>query len=98
MPDHLNLTALHAGTMKRICPNPIPWDAAFRRLEHFATTHPCKPPAPPRPLILNGWVFSSDAEKRQRWEETVAWATANGCAELVSEIPERDFYYVSEPR
>ena len=28
----------------------------------------------PVPLILNGWVFSSDLEKSFRWEETLDWA------------------------
>lgn len=31
----------------------------------------------PIPLILNGWVFSSDFEKRVRWQETIIWAEKN---------------------
>jgi len=83
--------------MKRICPNPIPWNKSFERLNHFAKEHPCMPPSPPKPLILAGWAFSNDTEKMQRWEETVAWANINGCLELVKGIPENEFYFVSEP-
>jgi hypothetical protein len=83
--------------MKRICPNPMPWNEAFTRLTKFAKAHPCTPPSPPKPLILTGWAYSNDIEKMQRWEETVAWATDNGCSEVVTGIPDHDFYFVSEP-
>ena len=83
--------------MKRICPNPMPWNEAFTRLTTFAKTRSCSPPSPPRPLILTGWVYSNDVEKMHRWEETVAWATENGCIEVVTGIPDHDFYFVSEP-
>lgn len=83
--------------MKRICPNPMPWHEAFERLNIYAQSHHCAPPLPPKPLILGGWAYSNDIEKRQRWEETVAWAARNGCAELLSGIPDHDFYFVEEP-
>lgn len=83
--------------MKRICLNPMPWNEAFTRLTKFAKAHPCTPPSPPKPLILAGWAYSNDVEKMRRWEETVAWATDNGCIEVVTGIPDHDFYFVSEP-
>src|SRR3990172_3725213 len=83
--------------MKRICPKPIIWNEAFKRLTRYARMHQCTPPAPPTPLILNGWVYSNDIEKLHRWEETIAWAENNGCIHLVSCIPEDDFYFVHEP-
>lgn len=83
--------------MKRICPNPMPWNEAFKRLTEFANAHPCSPPSPPKPLILAGWAYSNDVEKMRRWEETVIWANNNGCLELVSDILDQDFYFVSEP-
>jgi len=82
--------------MRRICPNPIPWDDLFKRLTAYARMHPCIPPSPPNPLILAGWSYSNDVEKMLRWEETVAWARINGCADIV-EISDQDFYYVDEP-
>lgn len=82
--------------MKRICPNPMPWNEAFTRLTKFAKSHPCTPPSPPKPLILAGWAYSNDVEKMQRWEVTVAWATDNGCIEVVAGIPDHDFYFVRD--
>jgi hypothetical protein len=83
--------------MKRICPNPMPWHEAFERLTNYAQLHPCTPPSPPKPLILAGWASSNDVEKMQRWEETIDWAEKNGCSNLVSGIPDRDFYFVEKP-
>lgn len=83
--------------MKRICPNPIPWNEVFILLSNFAKLHPCTPPSPPTPLILAGWVYSNDVEKMTRWELTVAWAEYNGCAWLVSEISDQDFHFAENP-
>lgn len=83
--------------MIRICPNPIPWDKAYRRLLRFSEKCECTPPSPPKPLILNGWVFSNDVDKKQRWEETIEWAQANGREDLVTDIPDTQFYFVDEP-
>lgn len=83
--------------MKRICPNPMPWNEAFERLTNYAQLHPCTPSSPPKPLILAGWAYSNDVEKMQRWEETVVWAEKNYCSNLVSGIPDRDFYFVEKP-
>jgi hypothetical protein len=83
--------------MKRICPNPMPWHEAVERLTKYASLHACTPPSPPVPLILAGWVYGNDLEKMNRWGETVVWADSNGCADLVSNIPEQDFYCVDCP-
>jgi len=83
--------------MKRICPNPMPWHEVFECLTEYAQSHSCMPPTPPTPLILAGWAYSNDVEKMQRWEETVTWAERNGCSDLVSDIPDRDFYFVENP-
>ena len=83
--------------MKRICPNPMAWNRAFERLVMHAKSRTCILPSPPTPLILAGWAYSNDAEKMRRWEETVAWANANGCPEVVNEVPDADFYVVDNP-
>jgi hypothetical protein len=83
--------------MKRICPKPMLWHEAFERVINYAQSHSCTPPSPPKPLILGGWAYSNDIEKLQRWQETVAWSAKNECAELVSGIPDHDFYFVEEP-
>jgi len=83
--------------MKRICPNPMTWMEIFDRLTNYAQSHPCTPPSPPKLLILSGWSYTNDVEKMQRWKETVEWAARNGCTEMVSGIPDRDFYLVEKP-
>jgi len=83
--------------MTRICPNPMPWNEAYKRLTRYAKMHDCAPTLPPKPLILAGWAFSNDIEKKNRWEETVEWADRNGCRDLVNGIPDNEFYFVDEP-
>jgi hypothetical protein len=82
--------------MIRVCPNPGLWNEVYGRLNQYARTHRCSPSFPPVPLILGGWWATNDFEKIIRWEETVAWATSKGCADLV-EVPSEDFYCVDEP-
>lgn len=77
--------------MIQICPNPGPWNNVFQKLKHYAQKNKCDPSEPPIPLILSGWIFSDDFQKKDRWEETVRWATDNGCVEIVSSLPETDF-------
>lgn len=79
--------------MIKVCPLPSAWYSVSRRLAAYGRTHVCRPAESPVPLILSGWNFSSDVEKKARWDETVAWALNNQCPELV-EVAEEDFYSV----
>jgi len=83
--------------MKRICPNPIPWNEAYKRLMDFARAHDCAPLMPPKPLILAGWVYSNDMENKNRWDETIKWAYSNNYQVLVENIPDNEFYSVEKP-
>ena len=38
---------------------------------------------PPVPLILAGWNFSEDWQKKDRWLEIIKWANDNGCSDLI---------------
>ena len=69
----------------------MPWDAVYKKLSRQAKKAELTPP--PKPLILGGWHFSGDAEKENRWKETVQWAEDNGLHELTSNIPDNDFYF-----
>ena len=55
---------------------------------------------PPKPLILNGWVFSSAREKHDRWAETVAWARSHGREDIVESVRPDEFerWEEDEPR
>jgi hypothetical protein len=79
-----------------ICPNPEAWTKVFKQLQAFALSHACLPPTLPMPLILAGWAYSNDIEKRVRWNQTISWATLNGYLELTT-VPEADLYSTSEP-
>ncbi len=81
--------------MTRVCPNPLPWNSVYQRLSEVAQSRP-NLPKPPIPLILNGWVYSNDAEKMNRWKDTVQWAKNAQCDEIISAVPEDDFYYTEE--
>ena len=81
--------------MIRVCPNPLPWNDVYRRLTEVCYSRP-ELPKPPVPLILNGWIFSNDAEKMRRWEDTVLWARNARCDEIVDSVPEDDFYCIEE--
>ena len=81
--------------MKFICPNPQIWNEIYTSLTEFYQKNKNKiGTRPPVPLILNGWVFSSDLDKKIRWEETIKWAKENDCSGLIPEIKESDKYKV----
>lgn len=73
-----------------ICPSPGRWHEIHKALL-AACNERRIPTKPPVPLILNGWVFSNDIEKAERWNATEQWAQENGLAELVA-VPPEDWY------
>jgi hypothetical protein len=80
----------------RICPNPTPWNDVYQKLKSLADSK-AELPAPPVPLILNGWVYTNDLEKKQRWNETLEWAKAAGCISIVEALSESDYYFAQSP-
>ena len=62
-----------------ICPNPPEW----ARLHTAASESALDGDTFPKPLILAGWAFSSDEEKRRRWEETIQWLNERNLESLV---------------
>jgi len=82
--------------MIRVCPKPALWGKLYLVLHKYAEANVCIPEHPPRPLVLSGWNYSNDLERKTRWEETVQWATTNNCMDLITGIPESEFYKVEE--
>ena len=80
--------------MIRICPKPPKWIDIYEELKLIARQQSVQPPL--RPLILSGWVHSSDAQKIERWEEHVTWAKAHGAQALIDSIAEADYYCAHE--
>jgi len=62
-----------------ICPNPPEWAKLHEAVRNAVADGETFP----KPLILGGWTFSSDSEKRERWQETVDWLEARGLRGLI---------------
>ncbi len=74
--------------MNYICPKPNVWsDIYLSLLSAFEAEPDLYAGPPPKLLILSGWNFSNDLEKKNRWEATVEWANVNGLDGLITEIP-----------
>jgi hypothetical protein len=90
------MSALIQRTVKMefICPLPQTWNEIYQALLRACESSGAKVAHPPVPLILNGWVFSSDWEKKLRWDETIKWAKENGLTHLIPVLTEEDKYQV----
>jgi len=47
---------------------------------------------PPIPLILAGWNFSEDWQKKERWLNTLSWAKEMHCDFLIPELDPNEKY------
>lgn len=81
----------------KICPIASEWAKVHSDLIEYSRAKVCLPPEPPKPLILAGWSYSDDIDKKNRWQETVDWAVGNGCSELALAVPDELFYRTSNP-
>jgi hypothetical protein len=64
-----------------ICPNPAPWNRLWEMLpEKRQIGNGWEPSVP---LILAGWAYSTDAQKRERFLTHLAWADDHGAVEAV---------------
>jgi hypothetical protein len=73
----------------KVCPNPGRWHEIHQQLHAIAAAKSLPPP--PIPLILNGWVFSNDLQKMERWNATVVWAQQHGCEEILKQLRTEDW-------
>ena len=75
-----------------VCPVPLVWHKAYQRLFRAWKASGNNGSPPPRPLILAGWNFSGDSEKKDRWEGTVLWAKEHELAELIPQLtPDKEY-------
>lgn len=82
--------------MAIVCPLPKYWSPIYLALLKAAEGTPGVPP-PPKPLILAGWAYSSDAEKNDRWRATIQWAAKWGFSGLIPELSTDMMHDVEEP-
>ena len=78
--DKVDALLRYACEGNRICPNPDKWLEFWKLIGS-----PSKSILPP-PLILGGWAFSSDREKRNRFAEHVRFAADNGFTDKTQEF------------
>jgi hypothetical protein len=82
--------------MHTICPLPDKWSQIYSELQKIWEKSRASIPEPPRPLILNGWMFSNDMDKKRRWEETKVWIAKYANTELIENLTDADYYKVQE--
>ena len=83
--------------METICPHPLDWAHIDSLLKQAAANSSRRVPPPPTPLILGGWAFTNDVEKRDRWLETVRWAEEWGFTDILQGIKPDMMYEVESP-
>lgn len=80
-----------------ICPNPSKWHEIYELLKATWKKDGSVGTKPPVPLILSGWNFSNDIEKKNRWEDTLNWAEKHNYLNLIEKLSDEDCYFVDEP-
>jgi hypothetical protein len=83
--------------MERICPLPTAWNRIYNYLVIFRQEQAnfgITLSEIPIPLILAGWVYSNDYQKRTRWVQMVNWAEGAGCYKIISTIEKNEWYLV----
>lgn len=80
-----------------ICPQSQKWYEIHEALKSAWIKSGKRAPRPPVPLILSGWSYSNDVQKKARWEETLNWANRFRFERLIPELAAEDSYFVDEP-
>lgn len=83
----------------KVCPLPMVWNEIYKNLLQAWEVLVVKDPSipkPPVPLILNGWVFTNDVDKKWRWEETKSWAAQYGISWIIPDLKPEDWYSVDK--
>ena len=79
--------------MNFICPQPKVWDYIYKNLKAEWEKLDSIGSPPPIPLILNGWWYSNDTEKKARWQETIEWAENQRLSHLIPALEKTDMFF-----
>jgi len=79
----IEATLAIATAGKRVCPMPPAWQRLHELLLAYQRVDGTRLSAP---LILAGWNFSSDHDKRARLREHVQWASEHGALPAVHDF------------
>ena len=71
----------YVRTDRRICPQPLQWNALWELLPDRRRSGSGWKPAPP--LILATWWHTSSLEKQQRLQEQIEYAAQHGALDAV---------------
>ena len=75
-----------------VCPKPLVWYQAFKRLHDARVASGRLGDEPPWPLLLSGWIYSSDLSKQERWSALVKWAEQHALSRLIPQLAPEDQY------
>jgi hypothetical protein len=75
-----------------VCPNAAVWWKTFERVRDVWIAAGRVGDQPPMPLILAGWIYSSDRDKQERWQALVKWADEHSVSHLIPELSAEDQY------
>ena len=81
-----------------VCPQPQIWHKIHEALKEAWENAGSKGVPPPVPLILGGWNFTDDWDKKTRWDETVEWTKSQEFEHLIPKLHPRSEYRVDEIR
>ena len=79
-----------------VCPRPDVWHKIHTALKGAWTEMGSRGSPPPIPLILAGWAYSEDSDKKKRWAQTVEWARHQGLERLILELTPDMEYRIDE--
>ncbi len=82
--------------MRFVCPLPRPWHEIYQCLKAAWEKTGRQGEPPPVPLILNGWIYSNEVAKHERWQDTITWARQNGLEHLIPNLADDQKYIVEE--
>ena len=80
-------------SQQHLCPQLYLWRQIYTSLsEARQAAGNMDIPMPPQVFNMQGWMLSSDENKRNRWQATVEWAAKYGFSDAIPEIIEEDWY------
>ncbi len=80
--------------MQKICPDPLIWNKIYVRLKRSWVENGQEGTHPPKPLVVDLWANSTDSEKAERWQQTLAWALEHQCYALVTKVDDEQMYSI----
>jgi len=75
-------------------PKPNIWWETFERLCETWVERGRLGEQPPMPLIISGWIYSSDRDKQERSSSTLSWAEQHSLTNMIPNFKPEDQYCI----